>query len=149
MLRRSGFDLVLLDVKMSRMDGCAVLAEMRNDAALREIPVMMISAFDEMANVVTCIQAGAIDYLFKPFNPILMRARLTATLERKRLLDGERARTRELESLSSELEAVQRGSGTIRIGGFARPAVAARTMVSFMQLIQRRSKANSMPSRRG
>ena len=108
MLRHGGYDLVLLDVMMPGMDGCAVLAEMRADASLRELPVVMISAFDEMSNVVACIQSGAIDYLFKPFNPVLMRARLAATLERKRLLDTERARTRELESLSNELSAQMR-----------------------------------------
>lgn len=140
-MRRDPFDLVLLDVQMPGMDGMAVLAEMQAHDELREIPVVMISAFDEMANVVSCIQAGAIDYLFKPFNPVLMRARLAATLERKRLLDRERARTRELEQLSNDLR--RSNSDLERFAWAVSHDLQSplRTMVSFMQLVQRRAKS--------
>jgi two-component system, sensor histidine kinase and response regulator len=127
------------------MDGMAVLAQMQQDERTRQIPVVMISAFDEMANVVSCIQAGAIDYLFKPFNPVLMRARLAATLERKRLLDGERARTRELELLSSDL---RRSNADLERFAWAVShdlQSPLRTMVSFMQLVQRRAKDRLEP----
>ena len=139
-LRRKSYDLVLLDIVMPGMDGLAVLEEIRKDPAMHEVPVVMISAFDEMANVVSCIQAGAIDYLFKPFNPVLMRARLAATLERKRLLDAERRRTHELEKLSRDL-----GRSNTDLERFAW-AVShdlqspLRTMVSFMQLTQRKAQ---------
>jgi light-regulated signal transduction histidine kinase (bacteriophytochrome) len=149
MLRHGGYDLVLLDVMMPGMDGCAVLAEMRADASLRELPVVMISAFDEMSNVVACIQSGAIDYLFKPFNPVLMRARLAATLERKRLLDTERARTRELESLSNELKRSNEDLERFAYAVSHDLQAPLRTMVSFMQLIQRKlgGKLEEEPTR--
>src|SRR5215472_10166092 len=86
-LQTEPFDLVLLDVEMPEMDGYQVLAQLKATARLRDIPVIMISAVEELESVVTCIELGAQDYLPKPFNPVLLRARLTACLERKRLRD--------------------------------------------------------------
>jgi two-component system, cell cycle response regulator len=83
------FDLVLLDVEMPEMDGYQVLEQLRANSRLRDIPVIMISAVEELESVVRCIELGAQDYLPKPFNPVLLRARLTACLERKRLRDQE------------------------------------------------------------
>jgi signal transduction histidine kinase len=74
------FDVVLLDLIMPRMDGYQVLAKMKSDAALRRIPVIVISSMDEMDSVVHCIEMGATDYLTKPFNPVLLHARLNASL---------------------------------------------------------------------
>ena len=88
-LQAEPFDLVLLDVQMPEMDGYQVLEQLKADPRLRDIPVIMISAVDELESVVTCIELGAQDYLPKPFNPVLLRARLTACLERKRLRDQE------------------------------------------------------------
>jgi two-component system, cell cycle response regulator len=88
-LQAEPFDLVLLDVQMPKMDGYAVLERLKADPRLRDIPVIMISAVDELESVVTCIELGAQDYLPKPFNPVLLRARLTACLERKWLRDQE------------------------------------------------------------
>jgi DNA-binding response OmpR family regulator len=88
-LRNEPFDLVLLDVQMPEIDGYQVLEEMKADPGLREIPVIMITAVDELESTVRCIELGAQDYLPKPFNPVLLRARLTACLERKRLRDQE------------------------------------------------------------
>jgi two-component system, cell cycle response regulator len=79
----------LLDVEMPEMDGYQVLEQLKADPRLRDIPVIMISAVEELESVVKCIELGAQDYLPKPFNPILLRARLTACLERKRLRDQE------------------------------------------------------------
>ncbi|MBC7924417.1 MAG: response regulator [Bryobacteraceae bacterium] len=138
-LRRGTYDLVLLDVMMPGMDGLGVLSEMQRDEKTVDLPVVMISAFDEMANVVACIQAGAIDYLFKPFNPVLLRARLAATLERKRLLDTERARTRELESISQDLRRSNEDLERFAWAVSHDLQSPLRTMVSFMQLVQRRS----------
>jgi two-component system, cell cycle response regulator len=88
-LQAEPYDLVLLDVQMPEMDGYAVLEQLKADPRLRDIPVIMISAVDELESVVTCIELGAQDYLPKPFNPVLLRARLTACLERKWLRDQE------------------------------------------------------------
>jgi class 3 adenylate cyclase len=87
LLTAGGIDLVLLDVLMPRMDGYQVLEQIRRDPRLSNIPVIMISAVDEIETVVRCIAAGAEDYLQKPFNPVLLRARIRASLERKRLSD--------------------------------------------------------------
>jgi signal transduction histidine kinase len=80
MLRAQPFDAVLLDLVMPRMDGYQVLAEMKRDDALRRIPVMVISSTDEMESIVRCIEMGATDYLPKPFNPVLLHARIRASL---------------------------------------------------------------------
>jgi two-component system sensor histidine kinase DegS len=80
MLRDQPFDAVLLDLVMPRMDGYQVLAEMKRDDALRRIPVMVISSTDEMESIVRCIEMGATDYLPKPFNPVLLHARIRASL---------------------------------------------------------------------
>ena len=88
-LQNEPFDLVLLDVQMPEIDGYQVLEQMKADPRLREIPVIMISAVDKLESTVRCIELGAQDYLPKPFSPVLLRARLTACLERKRLRDQE------------------------------------------------------------
>src|SRR5215831_1067124 len=83
------FDLVLLDVEMPEMDGYQVLEHLRAHPRLRDIPVIMISAVEELESVVKCIELGAQDYLPKPFNPVLLHARISACLEKKRLRDQE------------------------------------------------------------
>ena len=88
-LQAEQFDLVLLDVQMPEMDGYQVLEQLKADPRLGDIPVLMISAVEELESVVKCIELGAQDYLPKPFNPVLLRARLTACLGRKRLRDQE------------------------------------------------------------
>src|SRR5438105_10045671 len=88
-LQGEPFDLVLLDVEMPEMDGYQVLEQMKANPRLCDIPVIMISAVEELESTVKCIELGAQDYLPKPFNPVLLRARLTACLERKRLRDQE------------------------------------------------------------
>lgn len=91
------FDLVLLDVMMPELDGIGVLTAMKADPALRHVPVVMISASTDFDRVVRCIQLGAEDYLPKPFNHVLLRARVAACLEKKRLRDQERAHLAEIE----------------------------------------------------
>ena len=83
------FDLVLLDVMMPEMDGYEVLETMKADPALRGIPVVMISALDELDSVVRCVDLGAEDYLTKPFNPAHLRDRVRACLEKKQPGDRE------------------------------------------------------------
>jgi adenylate cyclase len=81
------FDLVLLDIMMPRMNGFQVLEFMKDQPSLRQLPVIIISAIDELDSVVRCVELGAEDYLFKPFNPILLKARIHSCLEKKRLAD--------------------------------------------------------------
>jgi sigma-B regulation protein RsbU (phosphoserine phosphatase) len=104
-LETSAFDLVLLDVMMPKVDGYGVLSWMKEQSRLRDVPVIMISALNEMNSVIRCIELGAVDYLLKPFNPVLLRARLGATLEKKRLRDEVDAH---LARLQAELEAARK-----------------------------------------
>jgi DNA-binding response OmpR family regulator len=96
LLNSRPFDLVLLDIMMPNVNGYEVLGAMKASEGLRHIPVIMISAVDEIDSVIRCIELGAEDYLPKPFNPTLLRARVEACLERKRLHDQVAARTRDL-----------------------------------------------------
>jgi CheY-like chemotaxis protein/class 3 adenylate cyclase len=99
LLRTRPFDVVLLDIIMPHMNGYQVLAEIKSDPCLRHLPVIMISAFSEIDSVVRCIEHGAEDYLTKPIKSVLLRARLNACLEKKRLLEEiekERRRADEL-----------------------------------------------------
>src|SRR6185503_11279917 len=88
-LRAGSFDLVLLDIEMPEMNGYEVLELCLQDDELRNIPIIMTSSLDEIASVVKCVELGAEDYLNKPVNPILLRARVSASLEKKRLRDRE------------------------------------------------------------
>lgn len=107
LLRQRPFDLVLLDVVMPEMDGIAALRQIKADASLREIPVIMVSGLDEVASVVRCIEEGAEDYLSKPLDPTILSARINAWLEKKRLRDAERRRSEELEAALQQLKATQ------------------------------------------
>lgn len=89
LLRLERHDLVLLDLLMPELDGYQVLQAMKQDAELRNIPVIVISSVDEMDSVVKAIELGAEDYLPKTFDPVLLRARVNACLEKKRLRDLE------------------------------------------------------------
>ena len=91
MLRTEWFDVVLLDLIMPGMDGYQVLERIKGDAELRDLPVIVISALDETDSVVRCIEMGAEDYLPKPFNPVLLKARLNTSLQKKKLRDLEKA----------------------------------------------------------
>jgi class 3 adenylate cyclase len=86
-LRREPFDLLLLDIEMPEMDGFAVLEEMKADPELQDVPVIVTSSVEGLDNIVRCIGLGAEDYLPKPLNPVLLKARIDASLEKKRLRD--------------------------------------------------------------
>ena len=88
-LRNDAFDLVLLDIEMPEMDGYQVLEICLQDSELRDIPIIMTSSLDEIDSVVKCVELGAEDYLNKPVNPTLLRARVNASLEKKRLRNGQ------------------------------------------------------------
>jgi adenylate cyclase len=92
LIRQREFDLVILDIQMPRLDGFGVLTALRNDLARRHLPVIVSSGLDDLDAVVRCIELGAEDYLMKPLKSVIFRARVAATLERKRLRDIERLR---------------------------------------------------------
>jgi phosphoserine phosphatase RsbU/P len=104
LLQAKPFDLVLLDIMMPDMNGYEVLEHMKAGTELRNIPVIMISALSEIDSVIRCIELGAEDYLPKPFNPTLLRARVGASLEKKRLRDEVRA---SLARLEQEMDAAR------------------------------------------
>jgi len=108
-LRAQPFDLVLLDVTMPGIDGYEVLARVKADEALRHVPVVMISAIGEAESVVKCLALGADDYLTKPFDPLILKARVDASLSKKRLHDGERRHTQSLEREFEIGRSIQRG----------------------------------------
>ena len=89
-LRERPVDLVLLDIEMPEMDGYETLGALAADPRLRDVPVVMMSSVEEVDSVARCIEMGAEDYLFKPVNPVLLRARVGASLEKKRLRDQQR-----------------------------------------------------------
>jgi adenylate cyclase len=89
-LRRESFDLMLLDIEMPEMDGFQVLSELAKDLDLRDVPVIVTSSLEGLENVVRCIELGAEDYLTKPVNPVLLKARIGASLEKKRLRDQQK-----------------------------------------------------------
>jgi adenylate cyclase len=97
-IAEQAFDLVLLDIEMPEMDGYQVLERLAADVRGRDLPVIMISAVEEIDSVVRCIEMGAEDYLTKPFNPVLLKARVDASLEKKRLRDEQRALFRKFAS---------------------------------------------------
>lgn len=97
-------DAILLDIDMPVMNGLEVLAHLAADEELRHIPVIMVSGRDDQENVVSAIGKGAVDFLGKPFNPTILNARLTSSLEKKDLRDRERALTRSLEQSLSDLK---------------------------------------------
>ena len=112
---------MLLDIVMPELDGMSVLEEMKADPVLRDVPVIMISALDDFDSVVRCIELGAEDYLPKPFDPVLLRARINAGLGRRMLYELERARVHDVfarflpESIVTEVLA--RTDGGARLGG--------------------------------
>lgn len=87
MLRHGGFDLLLLDIDMPELDGFGVLEQLAADAKLRDLPVIVTSALEDLAGVIRCIELGADDYLHKPVDPTLLHARVKSSLEKKQLRD--------------------------------------------------------------
>jgi DNA-binding response OmpR family regulator len=104
------FDLLLLDVLMPGLDGFEVLKRLKAGDTTAHLPVIMISALDDMASIVRCIEAGAEDYLPKPFDAVLLRARIGASLEKKRLRDGEREYLAKVQAVIGAASAVESGS---------------------------------------
>ena len=97
-LQQESFDLMLLDVQMPHMTGIEVLARLQADPLLKGFPVIVISGGEDIEDVVQCIEMGAQDYLPKPFSPVLLRARLTSSIEKKQLRDLEKMRLAQLQT---------------------------------------------------
>jgi adenylate cyclase len=114
-------DIVLLDVLMPGIDGFGVLEQLKDDSAYRDVPVIMISGLEDFGSVVRCIELGAEDYLPKPFDPVLLRARINAGLNKRRVHELEQARVRDVfarflpESIVDEV--LLRSNGQVRLGG--------------------------------
>ena len=109
LLRNEPFDLVLLDIAMPEMDGFDVLTAMLADIKLRDLPVIVTSALEGLGNVVRCIELGAEDYLPKPVNPLLLKARLNASLEKKRLRDQQKEMVRRFATAEVAQDMAQSG----------------------------------------
>jgi len=109
---RESVDLILLDVLMPGLSGYDVLSRLKADAALREIPVLMISALDQTASVTRCIALGADDYLTKPFDPLVLRARVNSCLRKKWARDFELGYLRGVGKVTAAALAVEAGSFT-------------------------------------
>lgn len=105
LLRAVPVDLVLLDLLLPGLDGYQVLVRVKGDPELRHLPVLMISGLDQESGIARCIEAGADDYLTKPFNSVFLRARIGACLEKKRLRDQEQATYRALVASQRQLAA--------------------------------------------
>jgi CheY-like chemotaxis protein len=110
MLQDGPVDIVLLDVLMPEMDGLEVLRHMKADGKLKHLPVIVISALEEMETVVRCIEMGAEDYLSKPFDRVLLRARLNAALAKKRLHDLELEYIEQVAHVAEAAAAVESGT---------------------------------------
>ena len=110
MIEAQPFDLVLLDILMPEMDGYQVLKYLKSHQTLRDIPIIVLSALDEIESAVRCIEMGAEDYLTKPFNPVLLRARIGACLEKKRLRDQEIAYLQDVARVTSAAAAAETGA---------------------------------------
>jgi len=108
LMNDAAFDLVLLDLMMPDMDGYEVLGQIKADERLLHIPVIMISALNELQSVVRCIEAGAEDYLTKPFNPTLLKARIGACLEKKRGRDRESVLFEQLQNNYQRLQELEK-----------------------------------------
>ena len=133
-LASQAFDLLLLDMEMPEMNGFEVLEQLTGDRALRELPVIVTSSLEGIANVVRCIELGAEDYLSKPVNPVLLKARIGASLEKKRLRDQQAALVRRF--ATSEVAQDMQQSGFALGGRRVQGAVMFSDIRGFTALVE-------------
>jgi adenylate cyclase len=142
MLHESDFDLVLLDIQMPIMDGYQVLEKLKSDLNLRDLPVIVTSALEELDSVVRCIEMGAEDYLTKPVNPVLLRARIGASLEKKRLRDQQRELVRRF--ATAEVAQDMEESGFALGGRFVEATAMFSDIRGFTTLAEAQSPADTI-----
>jgi adenylate cyclase len=142
MLRSRPADLVLLDIEMPEMNGYQTLEALRADPKLRDIPVVIMSSIEEVDSVARCIEMGAEDYLFKPVNAVLLRARVAASLEKKRLRDQQRELFRKFATAEVAEELLATG---FALGGkHVDATVMFSDIRSFTSLVESRGPAETI-----
>ena len=141
-LRNRGADLVLLDIEMPEMNGYQTLEALRADPKLRDIPVVMMSSVDEVDSVARCIEMGAEDYLFKPVNGVLLRARVAASLEKKRLRDQQRELFRKF--ATAEVAEELMATGFTLGGKYVDATVMFSDIRSFTSLVESRGPTETI-----
>lgn len=134
MMHSKPFDLVLLDIEMPEMNGYQVLEKAASDIRLRDIPIIITSALEELDSVVKCVEMGAEDYLTKPVNPVLLRARICASLEKKHLRDTQRELIRKF--ATSEVATDLETSGFSLGGKFVEATVMFSDIRSFTTIAE-------------
>lgn len=137
MMRKESFDLVLLDMEMPEMNGFQVLEHLVKDLSLRDLPVIVTSSLESIDNVVRCIELGAEDYLTKPVNPVLLKARIGASLEKKRLRDQQKELVRRFATSAVAQDLQQSG---FSLGGrWVRGSVLFCDIRGFTSLVESQS----------
>jgi class 3 adenylate cyclase len=137
LLRREAFDLLLLDMEMPEMDGFQVLEHLVGDSQLRDLPVIVTSSLEGVAHVVRCIELGADDFLHKPVNPVLLKARIDSSLEKKRLRDQQKELVRRF--ATSEVAQDMQQSGFALGGKRVRGSVMFADIRGFTALVESQS----------
>jgi adenylate cyclase len=142
MLHSKPFDLVLLDIEMPEMDGYQVLEKVTSDLQLRDIPIIMTSSLEALDSVVKCIEMGAEDYLIKPVNPVLLKARIGACLDKKRLRDRQRELIKKF--ATSEVASDLETSGFSLGGKFVEATVMFSDIRSFTTIAESQTPAETI-----
>jgi len=142
MMQAKPFDLVLLDIEMPEMDGYKVLEKVTSNLQLRDIPIIITSALEELDSVVKCIEMGAEDYLTKPVNPVLLKARIGASLEKKRLRDQQRELIRKF--ATSEVASDMETSGFALGGKFIEATAMFSDIRSFTTIAESQTPAETI-----
>lgn len=130
-VRSRAFHLIMLDIMMPVMNGYQVLEQLKADPVLQHIPVIMISAVDDLDSVVKCIEMGADDYLFKPFNPVLLKARVTASLNRY-----QRAQSLSTEPVRRVLEHLRAEAGIMAVASPTEQQAALMRLNSHLDTLE-------------